>query len=78
MLNIFKSMPSSALERGLQDLLKRVSDGEGGGGGKEILAEVCWVENGAVVGPVALEEMSVEEREVSFFNTRTRYLAPAS
>lgn len=64
MLNIYKSMPSVALEKGLQDLLKRIVDGDGPGGGKDILAEVCWVENG-VVGPVALEEMTAEEREVS-------------
>jgi len=64
MLNIYKSMPSVALEKGLQDLLKRIVDGDGAGGGKDILAEVCWVENG-VIGPVALEEMTAEEREVS-------------
>jgi len=64
MLNIYKSMPSIDLEKGLQDLLKRVVDGDGAGGGKDILAEACWVENG-LVGPVALEEMTAEEREVS-------------
>ena len=57
-------MPSIDLEKGLQDLLKRVVDGDGAGGGKDILAEACWVENG-LVGPVALEEMTAEEREVS-------------
>ncbi|KAF8426941.1 hypothetical protein EV426DRAFT_559686 [Tirmania nivea] len=75
MLNIYKSMPSVALERGLQDLLKRIVDGDGAGGGKDILAEVCWVENG-VVGPVALEEMTAEERELFAGNINSAQKQP--
>lgn len=67
MLNIFKSMSSGALEKGLQDLLKRATDTEGGGG-KEIFAEVCWVDSGVTLGPVALEDMTAEEKEVSYFS----------
>lgn len=65
MLNIFKLMSNAVLEKGMEDLLKRITNVEGTGGGKDVLTEVCWVENGAVVGPVGLEEMTAEEREVS-------------
>ena len=75
MLSIFKLMPSSALEKGLQDLLKRSADGDAAGG-KDILAEVCWIESGVVVGPVALEEMTTEEKEVSFL--RISRFSPSS
>lgn len=67
MLNIFKLMSNTVLEKGMEDLLKRVTDVEGTGGEKDVLAEICWVENGAVVGPVSLQEMTAEEREVSSF-----------
>ncbi|KAI5784979.1 hypothetical protein DFH27DRAFT_576426 [Peziza echinospora] len=64
MVNIYKSMSGSVLDKGLQEVLsKRSVDGESGGG-KDILQEVCWVENGGVVGPVALEEMTQEEKEL--------------
>ena len=63
MLNIFKLMSNTVLEKGMEDLLKRVTNVEGTE--KDVLSEVCWVENGAVVGPVGLEEMTAEEKEVS-------------
>ena len=72
MLTIFKSMPQSALARGLQDVLKRITDGEGGG--KEILGEICWVESGSVLGPVGLDEMTAEENEVSTCGPSVLYI----